>query len=847
VRLEDGTPAWDAPVPIAPPAGRGFRHGHWYVLPLSTGEAATIDLVAGRLIARSRLPGEDVAGNFVAVDGRIVAQSATGMAAYNPLSELTRDYESRLTANPDDPRALARRGEMRLHLGMEQAALADLRRSLESGDAPGTRDLLAAALIEGLRTDFDAYRGAAGEIARIVRNPEQKALFHRLHAEGLQAAGEMEAAFGEYLKYSASLTAPPELERIDGRRSVRTDRRVRGQLTGLYAGADPAAQRRMADEVDRQIDQALQADDVAGLFRLLPLIPDPQRAGFARFELAQRLTGVDRLVELELLLLALRESGDEGRRAFAVGRLAELYFETNEPELLADVVDELSGPLADVPGLRGKTGRQLLAEWSSDPTRSDLFRREPVWPTAKVDVDDNARGASAAGGVITVRQAGVPSPVLRGWTWLTDPNGANLQAFNAYGTQKWQAPAGALGAMRGRRSSDTSQRVSAVGRILLFATDDQFMVVDAVSGRNQPVILASEQFQPQSQTLQPFIIINGRRPTLATGVVGPLTRDCLVFHAGTTLQAIDPLTGIRLWSHEVPEPSPPRLILADDEYVVVWPRTGDDVSIFSAIDGARIGGRKLLADEFPLRDEAAWGRRMIRYAASPGADGLAVRLALYDPVDDSNVWERTFAATADWRRTEGADLYVLHKDGTLRFIDGMTGTDQLVTHIPVEPAPERVTLLADRDRYFVATFHTPTETLQAADPLNRERPAVNGPVYAIDRTTGAVLWSQPVEQQQLVTGIPGDWPILPFATQLARPTSPDAARQAGRAVEIVLLDKGTGRILYHGEKSGQLDRLAWRSEPSVHRLTLFAGPGAVALQFAQAAAEGESPPKPEEK
>jgi outer membrane protein assembly factor BamB len=710
-------------------------------------------------------------------------------------------------------------------------------------DSPRTRDVLASALIEGLRTNFDAYRGAAGEIERIVRDPDQRSLFLRLHAEGLHRARELQPAFREYLKFAASLASTPGMERIDGQRSVRTDRRVRAQLAALYQAADAATQRRMGDDVARQVDQALQADDVAALFRLLPLIPDAAQAESARFELAQRLTGVDPLVDQELLLLALLESADEGRRAFAAGRLAELYLETGEPDLFEEAAAYLSGPLAEVSGLDGKTGRQLLEDWGTDPTRAGLLHPASVWPTARVDVNEQARGANAAGGTLTVRQVGPRSAVLRGWTWLIEPNGTVLQAFDSNGTQIWQAPAvGALGAMRSRRAGASEQWISASGRLVLFATDDQFIVLDAVSGK----ILADVQFQPQAMPLQPFIVFNNRRPpAAAAGVVGPLTPDCLVYQAGPTLQAIDPRTGDKLWSHEVPDLPAPQQILGDGSYVVVWPKTGSEVSVFSAIDGARIATRKLLDDEFKLREEAAWGRRMIRYSGSPGADGLEVRLALYDPADDSHLWQRTFAATSEWGRTDGTELYVLHKDGTLRFVDGLTGTDRLVTRIPVDPAPLRVTLVADDDRYFVATFQTPAENRQSVDPLNRERPAVNGPVYAIDRRTGDLLWSQTVEQQQLMTGVPGDWPILPFVTQLARPTPADVPRQAGRAIAIALLDKETGRVLYQGEKPGQLDRLAWKSEASVHRLTVFAGPTAVALQFSAAGTEPDAPPPPQ--
>ena len=77
-------PVWRQPIDVPMPAGRGFRNGHLYHLPLSTGELATIDLRRGRMITRSRFPSNVKPGNLVAADGTVVMQSSSAAPGLPP-------------------------------------------------------------------------------------------------------------------------------------------------------------------------------------------------------------------------------------------------------------------------------------------------------------------------------------------------------------------------------------------------------------------------------------------------------------------------------------------------------------------------------------------------------------------------------------------------------------------------------------------------------------------------------------------------------------------------------------------------------------------------------------------
>ncbi|MEO1995391.1 MAG: PQQ-binding-like beta-propeller repeat protein, partial [Planctomycetaceae bacterium] len=53
VRIQDGTPAWDAAIATTAPSGRGYQSEGFYYLPLQSGEIIGIQLQNGRVLARS--------------------------------------------------------------------------------------------------------------------------------------------------------------------------------------------------------------------------------------------------------------------------------------------------------------------------------------------------------------------------------------------------------------------------------------------------------------------------------------------------------------------------------------------------------------------------------------------------------------------------------------------------------------------------------------------------------------------------------------------------------------------------------------------------------------------------
>ncbi len=159
LRLADGKPAWVAPLPVGvEPSGRGFYAGSRYFLPLRSAEAAVVDLDAGKIVQISKSREGRAPGNLVYSQGKVISQGVDGLEVYYQAEALRAEVSRRLAVNPEDAFALSLQGQMLLDEGKLAAAAANFRRAWKLGGDERARQLLRDTLLEGLRSDFAAYR-----------------------------------------------------------------------------------------------------------------------------------------------------------------------------------------------------------------------------------------------------------------------------------------------------------------------------------------------------------------------------------------------------------------------------------------------------------------------------------------------------------------------------------------------------------------------------------------------------------------------------------------------------------------------------------------------------------------
>ena len=281
-----GAPRGAGPAPGRRQAGLGRPHhraarnqhaqrpripaGDRYFLPLTSAEVVGIDLGKGKIVQVAKSRKGDVPGNLICHQGKVISQGPEGVDAYYQLDAVQAEARRRLAANPNDAEALSLRGEILLDAGKRAEAVASFRRAYELDADPRTRDLLRDSLLEGLRTDFAAYRGRGDEVERLVDDPSQHAVYLRLMADGLRQAGEWAPAFDYYQKLVDLEPEALPLDQVD----PALDRAARPLVPGPTG---PVAHSEAKDEAAAKIDAAvaarLQAAVAAGSIDAVAAVP----------------------------------------------------------------------------------------------------------------------------------------------------------------------------------------------------------------------------------------------------------------------------------------------------------------------------------------------------------------------------------------------------------------------------------------------------------------------------------------------------------------------------------------------------------------------------------------------
>ncbi|HPP52354.1 MAG TPA: PQQ-binding-like beta-propeller repeat protein, partial [Thermoguttaceae bacterium] len=391
VRLQDGQPAWssgDIALPTgAIPAGRGYRKGRYYYLPLTTAEVAAFDLEAGRLAARSRSPQGIVPGNLVACGQVILSQDVDGVYQWEILDNRAKQTSAALAQSPNDLQALLDHAEVLLAQGRWQKSLDLLERSKTAvgpaaQDQPRFQQLLTAAAQDAFQSDPEGFLARLNQIEALWKPKEFQTQILPLLARVYQQQGQIETAFEKYLALLRLISNPTDhQERISTLHTVRQDRWIAARLAELYQQASPEIRVRL----EGRLAPWNQPDRLEEFVRYFGFHPDAQ---MARLQLAQRHVQAGRLVQAEWLLQTVFEQAQPAEQRLVAVRLAELYRKAGRHESALEVYRLLSGPWADLPCADGKTGRQLTEALPADDPVRRLPAAESPWPleTPKVEI-----------------------------------------------------------------------------------------------------------------------------------------------------------------------------------------------------------------------------------------------------------------------------------------------------------------------------------------------------------------------------------------------------------------------------------------------------------------------------
>ncbi len=812
LNLADGRDAWESKLPDgALPSGRGFYSGQHYYLPLTTAEVAKIDLKTGEIVSRSRSRFGNVPGNLICYRDSIISQGSDYLDAYYQLDALKERIADALAAEPEDPRALAALGEVKLDEGPLDEAVELFRRSYAISSDETTRVQLIESLLEGLRVDFAGYRDALGELEGLVEQPRHRLEFLRLKAMGLQAAGEVQPAFETYLQL-VDEQAPWEMEDIDDQLSVRRDRWIREQLTQLRLAADAAAERFIDRVVRQRLDEALSGGTPDVLRAFIGIFGGQPAAAQARDALVEALSA-DEILEKNLLLERRLLSGSEAEAGSATARMAVALDAAGRPELAVVYYRRLAKRFAETACLDGRTGKELVEALAENhPAREQLQAGD--WPEGIVSVREEKASSQEIRSARTrrsnIRIAGARGPLFD-----------NVELSVVSDAQQYLAATDGLGGDRLRiflteqgerrfsnRSTYNGQPLNyarVYGGLAVLCVGTQLMAVDTLREGSSAAthILWSEDVDDQlsgpqnSQSIVPrplhvkwgetrYAAEDGRGRRL--GTIGPLTENGAYYQRLHDLYCVDPLTGKTIW---VRRNLPQGLNLyGDDEYLFAAPPGDGETLVLRASTGELLGTRSLP----PLESRMTTiGRQVLCWMPQGGKNVIEMR----DVWQDEVVWSYSFAAGSKADVVSQDVVGVMQPDGEFSLVRLADGERFVQENLRKDNRLAGIFVLPFDEGYLLVTqSRAPSNSNFTVRPYPQtvDCTLVTGMVYGFDRESGQKLWPEvSVEQQGLQVRQPSELPVLVFVRQMfrARPI-----RSRDPLLSVMCIDKRSGRIVY---------------------------------------------------
>jgi tetratricopeptide (TPR) repeat protein len=851
IQLADNKPAWNPDATSLPsgstPSGRGFMSGDRYYLPLSNGEVATLDLQTGKVIARTKSRGDRVPGNLVAYRGQVLSQGVDRVDVYPQLEPLMRQVAQVLEKNPDDARALAQRGEIRMYDGQLTDAVADLRRSFELQPDPHTRELLVAALLEGLSTDFGQYFASIDDLERLAREPAERVQLLRLMAAGLQAQGNRRGALDAYLRLADPALGPPGIDRIGPKSLARRDRLVQAGLKSLVDASEAPERDEIEKAIGERLAAAIAASGPVGLrdfLRFFGSLPHGESnwGDEAREHLADRLATGGAWLEAETILRESERSPNEARRRGAVARLAQVLTLAGRSDDAADYYRRLESEWPDTECLDGKTGRQLVAEAEKDMHLAQRLSDKDLWPTGAVETTTNERptpptqyfpaelqgSRDLSGSAVTVeltqdRQTivGRDGNGLPRWrVALTDPSGQMLSSINPTVLQA--------------RFSGHLVLVSMGQHILAIDT-----LADAAAGVGKVIWMRELGESLPGMPLQTGVQVRqmelpwGQRRNIisdafgrSVGWLGPITSSYFCVQRSRELSALDPLTGDVLWVRHDIEPGAE--IFGDDELVFVVPPNDTEALVFRGLDGLELGKRAVPPANHRV---ASIGRNVVSWESGDMRESFH----LVDIWAENEVWRRDFASGSKAFQLGQQVLAVVEPEGRFALVNLDDG--RLLIDTPIEPEPQLtdVFLVASPTRWLLFTnrFFPNHQNGISIHPLPNgfNNPLINGLAYGFDRKTGEKAWGAvAIEKQGLALEQPSELPIVTLASRIYERRAPRTGSTAP-FTSIMCLDKRTGRIVHNERFEGHIGVLESVADPVQHSIELKLQNKGVKLTF----------------
>lgn len=853
LRLEDGKQAWPAPVPLLNQAGRGIVTEGQILLPLVTGDVATVDLKSGHLLARSKIHESQLLGNLIPGQGFIISQSASNLAVFRTLDSIVVETAARLKQNPQDAEALALRGEYRLSQGDLDAGRDDLRRSLKLRESPDTQSVLFDSLLQGLQADFAGHRAALGELEQLAETSAQRAVLYRAWSEGLLGAKQYAQAFQVLLKLSEADLGKPTLDRLDGYRSMRRDHWIQTQIHQLMQTVDDSTRTGIDAEIRLRISAALARKNVDELRNVIRHFGSHPLANDVRLGLAELLMASEYSTEVEQLLAYLSHHASPPLAGRALALMIRETIKINHADECAVLLERLAREFADVACLDNQTGRQLAEAWLPKVQAQTMSLAD--WPAGKIEVSRETSPMRGLKWSFDVAMDGDPGPFFRDAQFIATNDDNRVIGMNGSGTFQWAIPWSETGGT----SNFTAYRAQARNHVVFLTMGRQVCAVSTLMPHGgvrahamwiSPLVEGSVGDENQFMVI-PVNRAGMLRPQMARvdfhqnplGVVASIEDDTVVIQRGRHLILADLLTGNPLWKRT--DLVPGSEIFGDSEVIVVVPPDKPAGQIIRRLDGVTLRESVAVAPtSFRIISRQ---RQMLSYGRDAKQKTLRLR---YDDVPDQKLlWAKEFELTSNLAVVSQDEIAVLQPGaGTLSLIRISDGTLLWEEKLTIAQNLRDLWIVPNGDRLLVINGEIPARQMNRPAMMivgQSNQIVVDGQVESLDRATGKSQWSHKVEGMALDYTMPKNLPcwIFSILSATAQPGKPPTSE-----FQTMAIDKRNGQIILQTKDTNNISKMQVGISPSdkVVRINLFGATETIThkLKFTNEPVESPGNPAP---
>ncbi len=802
LNLADGTPAWrsgslDLPAG-SEPAGTGFFSKGQYFLPLSNASVIAVDISNGSVVGEANSRENQQLGNLICYRGAVISQTGRHVDCFEQMDVLRKESERRLRDEPTDDKALRMLGEIAYNDGLLTRAIELLSKAYES--EPGdlrTREVLSEALVAALDQEYAEHQHLLPLLAKIQQgSSEEQLTLMRLQSQGLLENGRADEAF------EICLSTYRNIGMLDTELSIGHDRQVNAeswlaaQVSATWAAASLDQRDQIAKQATALLAQTKAATETSLWQRFYSCFGSLDLAAPLGIELATMYIERGEAFEAQQLLLSLIESEDTAVHKAAIALSSRLLHEVDRPFLAATFDQVLRENLADEECLAGMTGLECLASWSTiEADRKD-------WPYGQVDVGvvaskvlPNAnRNRRPQTGIFLQRSDSILGSCNVALHNIASERKLAITVHDSLGREFFRAhlDQGSRANMNVRGDIFGVSR----GNLLILSFGHQLAAFDTTLSADGSTLSQPLWRKNTTSALHAINQLVYGQNTAAR--IGPITQNSCIFQIDQQLVCVDSRSGTLKWSRD-------KLPLhcdlyGDSDYVFAVPKASKQAMIFSAVDGRSLGNTN---HRLPTSHErlATVGRQVIRWRRR--AD-RRWELSAVDSWQGKTLWKHEFEKNSQADTAQNRFVTVAEPTGRCVIVDISNG--ELVVDQPIKAnvSLKEIHLLVGTKNFLIAAQQpSKIDNMRRVSSINGTngtdftRSAFAGQIYLFDRDTGLAVWDRPAE----VEGLPlmltqaVNLPAVVFAGNIRRQSTQGTKNHTG----IMLLEKSSGRILYHEE------------------------------------------------